>query len=162
MNTQTAAALTVPALKKFNRSREVRAAVAAVKSTRAEAARIKEHVESYIAPAFAAFAPFTREISARDPKAGERIMEHKDLYLCGDTQDEQCARWFAECDRLHAANGYEGLKPGECPSLIADWKRSKAENALLALIEAYLGTGPIYKMELRERALELFLNPPTV
>jgi len=158
----TALTLTVPVLKKFNRSPAVRAAVAAVKSARVEAERIAAHVATYIEPAFLAFAPFTREISERDPHKGERIMLSKDIFMCGDEYDAQCAQWYAECDRLHAVNGYEGLEAGQCPALIADHKRIKAENALLALIEGLLKTGPIYSMELRARALDLFLNPPTV
>ncbi len=155
-------ALTVTALKKFHRSPKVRAAIAAVKTARAEAARIRAHVESYAAPAFLAFEPFTRELSARDPKKGQRIMECKDLYLAGPEQDEQCARWDAECDRLHAVNGYEGLKDGQCPALIAEYAATKAENALLVLIEDLLGSGPINLLDLRKKALDLFLNPPTV
>lgn len=151
--------LTVADVKKFHTSPATQAAIAAVKLARKEAKRIGEHVDSYLDPAFATFAPFMRAERKRDPKSGERIENRKDLYLCGDLESEQVKAWFALCDRLHAENGYSGLEPGVCPFLTADWERMKTENALIALFEELIGV-EISLMDERKKALELILDPP--
>lgn len=154
--------LTVAKLKKFHRSPAALAAIAAVKAARTEAARIHAHVESYQAPAFAKFAPFTRELCPNDPRSGERIMDRGDLFLASSEQDEQCAAWYAECDRLNAVHGYT-LEPGYCPALVAEGVQRKAEQALLNLVGELTGIdGNSFNntLELRAKTLDLFLNPP--
>lgn len=92
--------LTVAKLKKFHRSPATLAAIAAVETARTEAARIRAHVESYLAPAFAAFEPIMYSPDD-DKRAGQRIVDHADLWMSDD--EAACARWFAHCDVLHAA-----------------------------------------------------------
>lgn len=143
--------LTVPALKRFNARADVRAAIAAIKVTRERSERITAHVENYLAPAFAAFEPFYA--------SGTRITDRADLYMCDDAQDAQCAAWYAHCDVLHASNGYN-VREGYCPALVAQDDARKSENALLAMVTDLTGADFNGSLELRAKALELFMNPP--
>lgn len=149
--------LTIPVLKRFNARADVRAAIASIKDARKHSERITAHVESYLAPAFAAFAPF---YAARGPQKSARIMDRKDLFKCGDLASEQCDEWFALCDDLHVANGYTDLEPGQCPALIAQHDARKCEWVLLAMVTELTGADFNGSLELRAKALDLFLNPP--
>lgn len=140
------------AIKRFHNSPATQVAIAAVKSARAEAERIRAHVDTYIAAAFAQEKFVDGE--------GQRITNPRDLYLCDD--DSSMAAWYARCDKLHAANGYK-LEPGHCPALVAEEKQRKAEQVLLDLLGNLTGVdGADFNrtLEMRARALELVLNPP--
>ena len=156
----TAETLTVPALKKFHRDPETRAAIAAVKAARVKSAEVSAHVASYIEPAFAAFEPFTVTLSPRLKNYGARIVKVSDLYLAGAEQEPQVERWSTVCDELHRAHGYEGLEPGQCPALTADHACIKAENRLLELFERLIGERCVWTLERRAKVLDLLLNPP--
>lgn len=123
--------LTVPALKKFHARPDIKSAIALVKTARADYARIRAHVDSYVDPTLAQY-----EFTSED--TGERITRAKDLYLIPESQEEQCKAWYAHVDRLHVEHGYTGLEPGQCPALVAEMKAIRAENALLKEIEAFL------------------------
>ena len=153
--TNTANKLTVADVKKFHARADVRAAIASVKEARKHSERITAHVDSYLDPAFAAFAPFYKR-----RKGGERITARKDLFMCGDVGSEQCNEWFALCDELHRANGYTDLEPGQCPALTAQHDARKCEWVLLSMVEDLTGANFNANLELRAKVLKLFLNPP--
>ena len=159
--TNTANKLTVADVKKFHARADVRAAIASIKEARKHSERITAHVDSYLDPAFTAFAPFYTEPTKRR-KGGERITARKDLFMCGDVGSEQCNEWFALCDELHRANGYTDLEPGQCPALIAQHDARKCEWALLSMVEELTGANFNANLKLRAKVLELFLNPPMV
>jgi hypothetical protein len=142
--------ITASSLKKFSNLREVRDAVARVKAAIEVAERTCAHVDSYLEPAFERF-HFTDE-------EGQPVIDRKDLYLSED--EVRCAEWYALCDQLHAAHGYTGLEPGQCPALTARTARIKAENALMRLIEGFLEVGPVNNLDLRARLIDIFLKPP--
>lgn len=149
------AALTIATVKRFHRSPATLRAIAAVKVARAEAARISAHVASYIEPAFLALEPFYSD-------DGEVIKQSDDLFMV-DGCEERIAAWYALCDTLHAANGYK-LEPGFCPALVAQNVARKAEQAVLDLLGTLVGcNGNDFNrtLEMRAKALELVLDPPT-
>ncbi len=78
-------------------------------------------------------------------------------------REERIAAWYALCDQLHAQNGYK-LKPGFCPALVAANVARKAEQTVLDLLGALVGcSGDDFNrsLEMRAKALELVLDPPT-
>lgn len=119
------------------------AAMAAAKTTRAQ-------VDAYIAPVFARYT-FT------DSDTGQPITSPADLYLSDD--DEQCARFYADCDRAHAAHGYK-LEPGFCPALVAENHVIELENAFIDAGSSLTGItrAQLWKPSLRRQWLELHLK----
>lgn len=127
---------------------------AAVSAARVQEQATREKVDAYKLAAFAAWDFF-------DEDTGERISDPSDLYLTDDSDETEakCAAWYAHCDTLHAANGFEA-QPGRCPALVAMSKLIDAENALLAHAGEMLRLPEIARVtgDLRKRALELYMS----
>ena len=68
---------------------------------------------------------------------GIQLLLAKDLYLSSD--DEACKRFYDEADVRCKAQGYNNLKPGQCPALIAEDMLRKIEWAIFDAWEPVLG-----------------------
>lgn len=144
--------LTIASVKAFYAAGAHLVLMAAVLAGREHAEKVREHVDSYTEPLFATF-------SFTDTYTGEPVTRSKDLFMSDD--DEGCEAFYAACDKAHKAHGFE-LEPGYCPALMAENAVIDAERALLEAAAVHYGIDfdNIYNLELRAKALDLFLNPP--
>lgn len=125
----------------FLSSQEVIDAVAEIIVRTAHAESVAAHVSGYLLPAFAEFRPFYDE--------DERLTDPEDLYLSDDPADD----WYAHCDELHRANGYD-LEPGFCPVSMAQSARVSAETALVEMFtERFVGGRKIWNPSMRAELL---------
>ena len=147
--------LSVASVKAFYRSHKE--LIALVRSARVAADIMRKSVEAYTRPILLGFG-FRRDCDERCD--GSLITEDRHLYLSGD--EEGVSAYYAACDEAHAAHGHD-LEPGYCPALVARSHTLDLERALLKAATAHYGVefDKIYNLELRAKALDLFLNPPT-
>jgi hypothetical protein len=152
--TALTAALTTTDIEVFFSNPVTHSLQAAVKDARVREHATREKVDAYKLAAFAAWDFF-------DEDTGERISDPSDLYLTDDSDETEakCADWYAHCDTLHAANGFE-VQPGRCPALVAKSELIDAENALLAHAGEMLHLAEVARVtgDLRERALALYMS----
>ena len=145
---KTAAAtkkLTIAGLKKW--ASKVRPLIVEMLTKRAFAEVERKRVDTYIAPVFARFSFVDDE--------GKAITDPKMLYCCDDV--EICAAFYAACDVAHRGHGFTG-EAGKCPALVAAHETLKAEWAVLASMEKFVGLddGALSRtMEIRAEALKL-------
>jgi|SRR5690606_31684368 len=152
-------ALSIPVFKAFFKRPDTRALVEALKKAKVTAKETRTKVDAYIAPVFEDCGPFPVDPDKLSRRGGPAFVETPDkLYLCSD--EARCNAFYAACDRAHKEQGYR-LPEGYCPALVAEHAVTKLENALLDHAKACkILPGPIYSLELREKALDLFLNAP--
>lgn len=137
--------LTVPGLKKW--ASKVRPLIVDMLSKRAFAEVEKKRVAAYIAPVFARFS-FVDDI-------GAAITDPELLFCCDD--EAMCVAYYAACDVAHRERGFTG-EAGRCPALITAHETLKAEWAVLASMEQFVGLddGALSRtMEIRAEALKL-------
>ena len=107
----------------------------------------KKRVAAYIAPVFARFS-FVDDI-------GAAITDPELLFCCDD--EAMCVAYYAACDVAHRERGFTG-EAGRCPALITAHETLKAEWAVLASMEQFVGLddGALSRtMEIRAEALKL-------
>lgn len=152
--------LTVAAVKAFYKSPETMKLVAAIPLAKAHAKEVRAKVDAYIAPVFAACGPFPiADRFAERLGADAKVDKPSNLYRCED--EAKIEAFYAACDEAHKANGYD-LPAGYCPALIAEHAVVEAERALLkhAMAAGIIPDGADLSPKLREKALNLLVNPP--
>ena len=145
MNNTNTGALTVSKLKAW--ARQNRDLAVAVVAAQAFHQVERERVDTYVAPIFARY-------DFRD-EDGKAIATAERLYLSED--DDACKAFYAECDVAHREHGFAG-EPGECPALVAESLKIKAENMLLESLAKFTGAPGFYTLELRAKAIKIALG----
>lgn len=152
MNAVAPFPVTLPKLKKFNRSAETARLRDAVTNARAEAKRIRSEVATLLAPVFARFTFVDDE--------GNRITDEDKLYM----SDDDCSAWDRVRHETLTAAGYD-TADGRCPALVAESAAREAVIALLQHATEQLGLNFIEiwrcsRRELAEQAVDLLMNGP--
>lgn len=143
------AKLTVDDLKKWAKKNKPIAEAVLVAKAFADVER--ERVDAYIRPVFERY-DFRYDMTGQPER---RIENPKCIYLSED--DKLVEKYFAECDRVHRENGFDGPE-GHCPALIAEDLLRKAENILLDELAKLMDVDGFHSLELRKRALDLALG----
>jgi hypothetical protein len=148
--------LSIASVKAFYKNEAHLALMAAVLVARERAAEVRAEVDSYIEPLFAML---SRSHGLVDEYTGEPITRSKDLYMSDD--DTFASTFYAACDEAHKDHGWN-LPEGHCPALTAENLATEAERELLKAAAKHYGIplDGVLSLELRAKALDLFLNPP--
>lgn len=146
----------------------IQPAVARLLAAQVKAEAIRKTIDARHAPIFAKY-EFYNELETRrndSPKkpAGyyaerRRLTNPDQLYL--STDEEQTARYYAECDAANRAAGYDG--PADtCPALVAEHEVIRTENALIEIAAPLLSFDENAKSriygDLRKRLLETLIG----
>jgi hypothetical protein len=141
-------------VKAFLEHKQTRAVRKALKRARAFAVETRKIVDAYQAPIFAKY-EFYNDLEVNAGRAERaRITDVERLYL--STDEEQCAKFYAECIAAHKTNGYT-MCEDQCPALVAEHNVVKLENALLTWASTFFNFDfKTCHLDLRARALALF------
>jgi hypothetical protein len=141
-------------VKAFLEHKQTRAVRKALIVARNYAAETRAKVDAYEAPIFAKY-EFYNDLDTRAGSPRRRLERIGEIYLSED--EAACAKLYAELQAAHRLNGYN-VKEDCCPALVAENEVIRLENALLTWGSTFFNfdfTG--CRMELRERAIELFM-----
>lgn len=144
--TSSSPRLNIANLMRIDRDPLTRTLRKALVDARKKAKTIREHVDSYAEPIFHTY-NFT------SAHTGEALKSSGDLYLVEDLEAPEVKAFYASLD--------SNLPEGHCPALTAHHEAIKAERALLQHFSKALGVefAELYGED-REKAVQLFLNPP--
>ncbi len=146
--------LTPASLKTFCRSPETLSRIALYRTTKKRAAEIKTKIDKMRNEVLLQYVII-------DVWTKERITNHEITYKA-DLDSPEMKAYEKACEDELPNIGFPGVPEGYCPALIAGHAAIRAELDLVAYALKALGFPPEDRIQphLREKFLELILNPP--